>query len=294
MPIKGKVIDKKIGSYQTFEDQLGDSNSYEKLKRLRLPQSLAGKKVLDIGCNEGFFCIEAKRRGATKVIGVDIDKKVIERAKKRAEGIEGIYFINTTWWDLPDEKFDIILFLSTLHYEHERPKELLDYIATRLKEDGVLILECGVWPVTHAKHWVLVQRCDGVMRYPTMKLLIEDLLSKYAVSLKNQSINQPGDPVPRFVFHCSLKRPIYLFIRGRPGIGKTYLVSLLSRSNAPVYHLDGYFHFVKSQQYDRIKWSKVLTLIHEKCDLLKIDHFIDNLDKESLEELANNYILTIS
>src|SRR5688572_24390978 len=35
-----------------------------------LPTDLAGKTVLDIGCNGGFYSIEMKRRGAERVLGI--------------------------------------------------------------------------------------------------------------------------------------------------------------------------------------------------------------------------------
>jgi tRNA (mo5U34)-methyltransferase len=42
-----------------------------KLARLRLPESLAGKSVLDIGAWDGFFSFEAERRGASRVLATD-------------------------------------------------------------------------------------------------------------------------------------------------------------------------------------------------------------------------------
>jgi len=55
-------------------------------KRLRLVDWLpvAGKRVLDIGCNAGMFAREAKRRGATEVVGVDAGD-VIHVARRLAE-----------------------------------------------------------------------------------------------------------------------------------------------------------------------------------------------------------------
>src|SRR5581483_979826 len=37
-----------------------------------IPESLAGAHVLDIGCNGGFYSIEMKRRGAQRVLGIDV------------------------------------------------------------------------------------------------------------------------------------------------------------------------------------------------------------------------------
>src|SRR5437016_13405957 len=49
----------------------GQDNSAKKLARLRLPESFAGKTVLDIGAWDGFFSFEAERRGAKRVLATD-------------------------------------------------------------------------------------------------------------------------------------------------------------------------------------------------------------------------------
>jgi tRNA (mo5U34)-methyltransferase len=43
----------------------------EKLPFFGLPEDLTGKRVLDIGCAEGFFSFEAERRGAREVVAID-------------------------------------------------------------------------------------------------------------------------------------------------------------------------------------------------------------------------------
>src|SRR5687767_12310274 len=40
--------------------------SLNKLDAMRLPPTLAGKSVIDLGCSEGFFCRECAKRGASK------------------------------------------------------------------------------------------------------------------------------------------------------------------------------------------------------------------------------------
>jgi tRNA (mo5U34)-methyltransferase len=49
----------------------GVDNTPERLGRLALPESLAGKTVLDIGAWDGFFSFEAERRGAARVVASD-------------------------------------------------------------------------------------------------------------------------------------------------------------------------------------------------------------------------------
>ena len=36
-----------------------------------IPESLAGRTVLDIGCNAGFYALEMKRRGADRVVAIN-------------------------------------------------------------------------------------------------------------------------------------------------------------------------------------------------------------------------------
>ena len=46
-----------------------------KFERFRdaIPADMTGKSVLDIGCNGGFYSLEMKRRGASRVLGIDTD-----------------------------------------------------------------------------------------------------------------------------------------------------------------------------------------------------------------------------
>ncbi|MEF8848761.1 MAG: METTL5 family protein [Candidatus Thermoplasmatota archaeon] len=56
---------------------------------------IENKEILDLGCGTGIFSIAAATMNAKKVIGVDIDKKSIEIAKKQAEKNNlAIKFIN--------------------------------------------------------------------------------------------------------------------------------------------------------------------------------------------------------
>jgi hypothetical protein len=43
-----------------------------------------------------------------------------------------------------------------------------------------------------------------------------------------RSVDQVGDPVPRSVFHCMLKKPTVIFVTGEGMIGKTSLASQIT------------------------------------------------------------------
>jgi SAM-dependent methyltransferase len=66
--IKGYSSDKEI------------YDSYRKLPYVPLNKS-KGKKVIDIGCNQGFFSFQAAFHGAKEVIGIDIQEEDIATAK---------------------------------------------------------------------------------------------------------------------------------------------------------------------------------------------------------------------
>src|SRR5579872_2889285 len=49
----------------------GEVDSARTLRRLQLPDSFAGREVLDVGAWDGFFSFEVKRRGAARVLATD-------------------------------------------------------------------------------------------------------------------------------------------------------------------------------------------------------------------------------
>src|SRR5688500_18131793 len=106
-----------MAQYQSFPDAAGDSRTLEKLKALRLP-SLHGKRFLDVGCNEGFFCGYARFDGAVRAVGVDHSAGFIARARRRYPDCE---FFQQGWEHLPEGPFDVILLASALHYADDQP-----------------------------------------------------------------------------------------------------------------------------------------------------------------------------
>ena len=56
--------------------------------------SLEGESVLDLGCGYGWHCKFAEEQGATKILGIDLSKKMIEEAQKRNSGNQIEYRIS--------------------------------------------------------------------------------------------------------------------------------------------------------------------------------------------------------
>jgi SAM-dependent methyltransferase len=207
-------------AYQTF-DQAAASDSSAKLKAIGLPADLKGKSFLDLGCNEGFFCIEAKRRGARRIVGIDQSAEFISRARTRGRGIE---FLNQSWAELPDEKFDVIVMLSALHYE-ERPRELLARLHDHLTDDGLLILEVGI--ASEPGAWRVWTQRKTVVYHPTMDMVLDRYLEPFSFRVVGRSVDQPGDPVQRWVIHCWRRKPNVVLITGLSNDGKSTLARQL-------------------------------------------------------------------
>jgi len=96
-----------------------------------LPDDLAGRSVLDIGCNAGFYSIEMKRRGAGRVLGIDSDERYLAQARFVAEtlGFADIEYRQLSVYDVAalGEKFDLVVFMGVL-YHLRHPLLALDLI----------------------------------------------------------------------------------------------------------------------------------------------------------------------
>jgi tRNA (mo5U34)-methyltransferase len=102
-----------------------------------LPADLRGRTVLDIGCNGGFYSIEMKRRGAARVLGIDIEDGYLRQARFAAQvlGVD-IEFLQLSVYDVAalQEHFDIVLFLGVL-YHLRHPLLALDLIREHVVRD---------------------------------------------------------------------------------------------------------------------------------------------------------------
>jgi tRNA (mo5U34)-methyltransferase len=99
---------------------LGD---YPRIKWQRfasaIPENLAGKSVLDVGCNAGFYSIEMKRRGADRVVAIDTDEKYLAQARFAAKVNNAeIEFRQLSVYRVADlrEQFDLVLFMGVLYH----------------------------------------------------------------------------------------------------------------------------------------------------------------------------------
>lgn len=105
----------------------------------KLLPDLEGKSVLDLGCGYGHNCLEFVKKGAKRVIGIDISEKMLEIARKEANH-ENITFLNMSMTDIDklDIKFDLIYSSLAFHYIEDF-EEFCKKMYAQLNEGGVLL-----------------------------------------------------------------------------------------------------------------------------------------------------------
>lgn len=276
--------------YQDFGDG-GDSNSSEKLSKLLLPSDMTGIRVLDIGCNAGFFCIEAAKRGAT-CIGVEMNERWFNDAIKNADeaGLsDRCKFIHGGWADvIPtlEGKFDYILWMSAIHYEKNQ-RSVIEKVAKKINPTGVLILECGMIEFLGSGPVVQrVTRGDGYsVPHFTLEYLRNYLLEGLFIGkIQNRSVIQEGDPVTRWVVHCYPKRQSLRVIRGVSAIGKTnHAVELARATSSVLLRGDDFFFDLYANRKGEIpeknfsELRKCFNAFNNDKKFFRVDHSIDHL-----------------
>ncbi|MDD4493096.1 MAG: class I SAM-dependent methyltransferase [Eubacteriales bacterium] len=100
---------------------------------------LQNKTVLDLGCGYGHNCVDFIRRGAKKVIGIDISQKMLDVARKESCDSK-IEYINMSITEIDSltETFDLVYSSLAFHYI-ENFKKLIRDINHLLEKGGYLL-----------------------------------------------------------------------------------------------------------------------------------------------------------
>jgi len=114
---------------------------------LRVDPSFKSLKVLDVGCGHGSLCVDIAARGASEVVGIDIEKRLIEFA---TENVSLNYpqfkdTINFEYCDIDNlakRNFDVIVAKDS--FEHIlNLKSQLTQMKNRLKPGGRMYIGFG-------------------------------------------------------------------------------------------------------------------------------------------------------
>ena len=113
-----------------------------------LPESLEGKTVLDVGCNGGFYSIEALRRGASRVLGVDARQWHVRQSRFAiaALGLTNVCFRRASLYDLSPATvgtYDVVLALGLIYHL----KHIFQGLETLFAiTDDLLVIETAIVP----------------------------------------------------------------------------------------------------------------------------------------------------
>lgn len=118
-----------------------------------IPQDLTGSTVLDIGCNGGFYSIEMKRRGAKRVLGIDVDDRYLNQARFAAKTLgfdiefekRSVYAVD----EIPGQ-FDLVLFMGVF-YHLRYPLYTLDKVIKKV--GGRLVFQTMIRGSETVKKW---------------------------------------------------------------------------------------------------------------------------------------------
>lgn len=193
--------------YQDAKSASGESYVERKASLLGLPD-LAGKAVLDLGCNSGYFSRLAFQSGACRVVGVDSSEEVIRRA--RAESDSAIEFLDSGWGVFPDGEFDVIFLLSAIHYA-DSAELLVERVRRSLGPGGLFILEGGLFFAEEQRATDIPLPAWRTVGDQALHLswgfLSNHLMEGLSWQLLGKSERRGGDDVPRWVIHASPAEP---------------------------------------------------------------------------------------
>jgi SAM-dependent methyltransferase len=156
--------------YQTIElsNGLVTPGKFDTKRRIKFLECIDfnNQTVLDVGCNSGQFCLYAKKRGAQRVVGIDINHERLEQARKLAdlEGLE-IEYHEMGLFDAKDfEPFDIVFCFSVLT-EISDFFGALEVLKRLIKEQAYFELDLAkpLCYISYSRNWVY--KTAGIPRH---------------------------------------------------------------------------------------------------------------------------------
>jgi SAM-dependent methyltransferase len=129
-------------------------DSEEFFKRFKGNVDFKNKTVLDIGCGIGNTSLYMSLKGAKKVVGIDINQKGLDFAKKQAKQypqLSGILEYKTPE-EMKNEKFDIVF--SKDSFEHySQPEKFIKIMKQYTKPSGQLVIGFSpLWKSPYGAH----------------------------------------------------------------------------------------------------------------------------------------------
>lgn len=157
--------------------------------------ALAGRRVLDVGCGNGYYVLQMKHAGAAAVIGIDPTLLYVMQflASQRLAPARDVYVLPLRLHELPaaPQAFDTTFSMGVLYHQRS-PIDHLCQLRDTLRPGGQLVLETIYLPGVLARAWTppdRYARMKNVWLLPTIAELETWLLRAGFQSMRivNQS-----------------------------------------------------------------------------------------------------------
>jgi len=203
--------------YQSFDfidNKIKASNSGEKYKSSRLEGfELLGQKVLDVGCNAGYFLFRLLDKNPSKMLGVDAGENFIfiaNEINKKYFNSPIIQFIKGDFFEINfTEKFDLIICFSTFHYFLDNQNRFLKDCYFLLNSKGILLLEMEEYPDSNIFPHVnkAIRPADGKSyHYPNQAMLEAWIKNLFTIEDRYISTKQGGSLYDRYFYKLRKNR----------------------------------------------------------------------------------------
>ncbi len=133
--------------------------------------------IVELGCGTGIDSIAMSGKD-NYVMGIDISELAIKKARKRAEGIEGVEFKESNLEALPLEDNSVDVIASFFTFEHLfNPERVLSEINRVLKKNG----ECFILCPSFASPFRGAPVYGGIRKVRILKKMILSLVRMFSV-----------------------------------------------------------------------------------------------------------------
>jgi 2-polyprenyl-3-methyl-5-hydroxy-6-metoxy-1,4-benzoquinol methylase len=153
-----KILKEKIKQYNFYHrikleeniytrDLENEHFSHRKIEERISKLDFKNKKILDIGCRDGFFSFYAEKKGAKEIIGIDnnISKGAVELLIPYFNSRVKMYEKNLYDLEIKDfGQFDIILFFGVLYHLRD-PFSAIKKCSDLLFDSGLLLIETATF-----------------------------------------------------------------------------------------------------------------------------------------------------
>lgn len=167
----------------------------EALAAARLAGCKPGAEILDAPCGYGRHAIPLAQAGF-RVVGVDRSQVLLDEAKRRADGVEGLELVQADYRELPfpDDRFDSVLNLfSALGYTgKEGDTQALREFRRVLRPGGRLVVE-----TMHRDRLIRIFQPRRWERLPKGYLLEESRFDPVESVMENNVIFLPDEGEPQ-------------------------------------------------------------------------------------------------